>query len=470
MKGILVAAAALLASNVALAKSPNVVVILADDLGWGDARVYNPASLIPTPNIDRLASDGMRFSDAHTPSSVCTPTRYGLLTGRYAWRTHLKKGVLYGESPALIEPGRSTIASMLKGRGYATAVIGKWHLGLGTAEKTDFGKPLTPGPTTVGFDEFFGIPASLDMPPYLFVQNTGVVEPATGTIADSKNQTDGGAGFWRGGPIAPSFKHAAVLSKLTDRAVSYVERQAKARKPFFLYWPLTAPHLPWQPTSAFDGKSKAGPYGDFVVQTDAAIGEFLDALERLKVAQDTLVILTSDNGARWYPADIERYGGHRANGPWRGQKADIWDAGHRVPFLVRWPGRVKAGTVSDQTICLTDVMATLAHVTGAKLSGAEDSIDFLPVLESRAKKPVRESIVHHAADGMFAIRAGTWKLALGLGSGGFSAPKRVDPKTGEPPGQLYDLAKDPAETTNVYAQHPDVVARLTGMLDVIRAR
>ncbi len=450
------------------AERPNIVIILADDLGWGDPRVFSPASKVPTPTLDRLATQGLRFTDAHTPSSVCTPTRYGLLTGRYAWRSALKKGVLNGYSPALIEPERATLASLCKARGYATAAIGKWHLGLGTAKRTDYSQPLTPGPNTVGFDSFFGIPASLDMPPYLYIRDTAPEQAPTGQVPDSKRASEGGAGFWRGGPAAPDFKHNQVLGRLTKEAISFLESRADKTKtqPFFLYVPLTAPHTPWQPLPPFVGKSGAGPYGDFVAQVDGAIGEVFETMDRLGLTKDTLVIVTSDNGAPWRPEDIEEFG-HRANGPWRGQKADIHEAGHRVAFFARWPGRIPAGTTSSQTICLTDVFATVARVIGAKVprGAGEDSFDLSAVMRTPSiKKPVRSSIVHHSGDGMFAIRSGNWKLIAGLGSGGFTAPKFIEPKPGEPAGQLYDLAKDPAETDNVYAAHPDVAKRLSGLL------
>ncbi|MBX6314821.1 MAG: arylsulfatase, partial [Isosphaeraceae bacterium] len=447
---------------------PNIVLILADDMGYGDPGCYNPASKIPTPNIDRLAAGGMRFVDAHTPSSVCSPTRYGLLTGRYAWRTRLKKGVLDGYSPALIEPGRLTIASLLKQHGYHTAGFGKWHLGLGDAQPTDYDRPLRPGPATVGFDTYFGIPASLDMPPYVFFEDDHVTEAPTGTIAASEMRRKGGKGYWRAGAIAPSFRHIDVLPTLTQRAISFIENQAgpARERPFFLYVPLNAPHTPWLPTEAFTGKSGAGPYGDFVVQVDATVGQVLAALDRAGLTDNTLVLFTSDNGAHWLPSDIAQWG-HRANGPLRGQKADAWEGGHRVPFLARWPGKIRPGSTSEQTICLTDVFATVAAIVGASLpdEAGEDSINLLPALLGEAKAPLREAVVHHSADGLFAIRQGPWKLILGLGSGGFSQPKRLEPEPGGPAGQLYNLADDPGETKNLYQEHPEIVRRLTSLLE-----
>src|SRR5271166_3513497 len=263
-------------------KAPNIVVILADDLGIGDLSCYNKDSKIPTPRLTRFAAQSMRFLDAHTPSAVCTPTRYGLLTGRYAWRTRLKKGVLQGYDPLLVEDGRTTLASLLKGRGYTTACVGKWHLGLGKANPTDYKAKLTPGPNSLGFDYFFGIPASLDMPPYLFVENDHPVEAPTAKIEASEMRRKGGKGFWRAGAIAPSFRHIDVLPRLTETAIGFLEKQAKedTGKPFFLYLALTAPHTPWMPTEKYAGKSRVGFYGDFVMQVDATVGAVLDALDR----------------------------------------------------------------------------------------------------------------------------------------------------------------------------------------------
>jgi arylsulfatase A-like enzyme len=463
--------AALLAALPALAadrapRPPNIVVILADDLGYGDPRCYNKDSRIPTPHIDRLATQGMRFTDAHTPSAVCTPTRYGLLTGRYCWRTSLKRGVLNGYSPLLIEPGRLTVASLLKRRGYVTAGMGKWHLGLGNQKQTDFARPLKPGPNTVGFDSFFGIPASLDMPPYVFFENDRVTEAPSATIEASTMRRNGGKGFWRAGAIAPHFKHIDVLPRIRDKAVAFLGKQA-ADKPFFLYLALTAPHTPWLPTEAFNGKSGAGPYGDFVAQVDATVGRVMKALDDARLSDNTLLIFTSDNGAHWLPTDIAKWK-HRANDGLRGQKADIWDGGHRVPFIARWPGKVRAGSTSNELICLTDLLATVAAVVSEKLpaDAGEDSFNILPVLlGQKLERPVREAVVHHSGDGTFGIRQGPWKLAMALGSHGFSDPKNVKPMEGGPKGQLYNLAADPEERDNLWLKKPEIVKRLTALLE-----
>lgn len=449
----------------------NVLVILADDLGYGDPGCYNPDSRIPTPAIDRLAREGLRFTDAHSPSAVCTPTRYGLLTGRYAWRTRLKSGVLDGRSRALIEPGRPTLASFLRGRGYDTMGVGKWHLGLGDQEPVDYSTPLAPGPVSVGFGHYFGIPASLDMEPYLWIVDDHVLAPPVETIAASTMRRNGGEGFWRAGAIAPGFRHIDVLPKLGDEAVAFIERHAKEEKnaPFFLYLALSAPHTPWLPTPEFEGKSGAGPYGDFAVEVDHTIGRVLQAIDRLELRESTLVFFTSDNGAHWLPKDIERWG-HRANGDLRGQKADIWEGGHRVPFIVRWPGKVAPGTATDRLSCHTDIIPTVAEVIGAKLpeGAAEDGSSFAGALLGRDVAPRRGAVVHHSLSGAFAVREGPWKLILHRGSGGFSAPRAIDPAPGEPTGQLYHLEKDPREEHNLWAEKPDVVDRLRTLLEKIR--
>ena len=450
---------------------PNIVIVLADDMGQGDVGVYNESTKIPTPGLDSLASSGMRFSDAHSPSGVCTPTRYGLLTGRYSWRTHMKKGVLRGYSPLLIDPARPTIASMLRKQGYATAAIGKWHLGLGNAEVTDYSKPLSPGPNDVGFDYFFGIPASLDMPPYAFVENDRVFTSFDGDeIGDSKRRREGREGFWRGGAIARDFAHEDVLPEIAERSVAYIKQHAKAGNdnPFFLYVPLAAPHTPWLPLPEFIGRSEAGYYGDFVTQVDDTIRRILDALGETGVADNTIVVFAADNGGRWLPEDIEEWG-HRSNMTWRGQKADIYEGGHRVPLIVSWPGRIEPNTKSRFITTLTDFYATLADVIGVDpgTEEGEDSESILPALLGEDQRP-RTPVIHHSSRGMFAIREGDWKLVDGLGSGGFTKPAVVEPVEGGPTGQLYNLVEDPSETANLYLERPDVVERLTLLLDEIR--
>jgi arylsulfatase A len=460
-------------SGIAGSEKPNIVFIMADDMGYGDLGCYNSNSKIPTPNMDRLAAEGMRFTDAHAPSAVCTPTRYGVLTGRYCWRTRLKRGVLNGFSPALIDTKRMTVASLLKQYGYVTACIGKWHLGLGGDKKTDFNKPLVPGPNALGFDYFYGISASLDMPPYCYIENELPIEKPTLTIEAGKASEDG---WWRAGAIAPGFKHVEVLPKLTEKAVDYIDDHTKKSpaRPFFMYFPLPAPHCPIAPANFVKGRSKAGGYGDFVVQVDWTIGQVVKALQRNGLTGNTLIIVTSDNGSpartkiKRDPYSIMEIYGHYPNGDLRGIKADIWDGGHREPFIARWPGRIPVGKTNDELVCLTDLMATCAAIVGAKLpdDAGEDSFNILPALSGqKLREPIREAIVHHSLSGMFSIRQGKWKLILGLGSGGFTKPQKIEPKPGEPEGQLYNLQDDIAESNNLWSKHPEIVGRLTKLLE-----
>jgi len=455
---------------------PNIVFILADDLGYGDPGCYNGQSKVPTPAMDRFAGEGIRFTDAHTPSAVCTPTRYGVLTGRYCWRSPLKSGVLNGYSEPLIETSRLTVASMLQRHGYTTGCVGKWHLGLGwlrkdasqkpKANNVDWSKPTTQGPQSVGFDYSYIIPASLDMDPYCWLEDGKLVEAPTDHTPGSKRRWDGGGGFWRAGPVAPSFDFTDVLPTVTGKAIDFVKRQ-KRDKPFFLYVPLTAPHTPWMPTDEFRGRTEVDWYGDFVAQVDASIGRIIKAVDEAGFHDDTLVMVTSDNGSHWPVQQINKFG-HRANDGWRGQKADSHDGGHRVPFLCRWPGRIEPGTRSDQTICLTDLMATCAAVVGDDLpdDAGQDSYNLLPaMLDPGLKTPIREATIHHSAQGMFAIRQGPWKLIQGLGSGGFTAPRKIEPEPGGPQGQLYNLEDDPAEQSNLWSERPEIVQRLTALLE-----
>ena len=347
---------------------PNIVLILADDLGIGDLECMNPDSRIPTPGMDTIAAEGMRFTDAHAAAAVCTPSRYGLLTGRYCWRGPLKRWVLGGSSPALIESDRETLASLLSGAGYRTACVGKWHLGLGVQDPVDWDEPLQPGPLEVGFDEFYGIPASLDMPPYVFIENDRPEAPITASVERSGHRRQGGNGFWRAGAASEGFQFQEVMPKITDRAVDTITRYARSGRedgrPFFLYVPYTAPHTPWVPTESYSGRTGVGHYGDFVAQVDASVQRIAEAVQAAGVDGETLFIVTSDNGSHWPEADIERWE-HDGNMGWRGQKADIWEGGHRVPLLVRWPGVIKPGTVSSETVCLTDLFATCARAGGA---------------------------------------------------------------------------------------------------------
>jgi arylsulfatase A len=440
------------------AAPPNIVYILCDDLGYGDVAALNPSrGKIATPNIDRLAAQGMTFTDAHSGSSVCTPTRYGILTGRDAWRTSLQKGVLNGEGAPLIDRERLTVAELLRDHGYATAAIGKWHLGL-TFGASKWADNIVDGPLDHGFDEFFGISASLDMPPFAFIENRRFTEPPT---VEKK--------WLRAGPAAASFEAIDVLPKLTDRAVDFIGKASRSPgKPFFLYLALASPHTPILPTDAWQGRSRLNPYADFVMQTDAAVAAVLAALDAAGVADNTLVIFTSDNGCS-PAAEVAQLetAGHFPSGSFRGYKADIWEGGHRVPFIVRWPRRVAAGSRSDTLVCLTDLFATCAGLVGADLpaEAAVDSFSLLPHLLQTPEGAVRESVVHHSIDGAFAIRRGQWKLALCPGSGGWAEPRDAAAREeGLPEMQLYDLSADVGEQHNIAAEQPKVVAELTELL------
>ena len=491
-------ALAALATMPALAErralQPNIVFILADDMGYGDARCYNPESKVPTPNIDQLAAQGMRFTDAHSPSSVCTPTRYAFLTGRYAWRTGLKNSVLWPWDPPLIEDERVTIPEMLRATRaqYATAAIGKWHLGWvwpskdgkpikqtirqiargereALAQRIDFTKPVTGGPLDHGFDRYFGDDVP-NFPPYTFFDDDRIVEQPT----DKKP----GWMFGWAGPMAPDWDLVAVQPAITEKAIEYIKSREDRGEPFFLYMPLNIPHTPIVPNKPYQGKSEAGRYGDFVYQVDAIVGRVLQALEEADLADNTIVIFTSDNGspARSGENDngathsVTKETGHVPNAPWRGLKADIWEAGHRVPHIVRWPGVVKPGTTSDQIVCHVDWYATFAEIHGMKLADdqAEDSFSMLPILRGE-DRPIRHTLVHHSANGTFAIRVGDWKLIEGnLGSGGFSRPNRVAPKPDGPQGQLYNLKDDPKEANNLWIDEPERVKAMQAELDAIR--
>ncbi len=452
------------------ADRPNIVFILADDLGYGDVSCLNKESKVRTPNCDRLASQGMIFTDAHSASAVCSPTRYGILTGRYPWRTRLKSGVLGGYSPHLIEPGRLTVPAMLKQQGYATAGMGKWHLGMDWPNveksdaiknddggKIDYAKPVANGPTAVGFDYFYGIAASLDMPPFIWIENDRTVGLPT---AKKK--------WIREGPAHPDFEAVDVLPTLARKAVEYVEQRGREKgKPFFLYLPLNAPHTPILPSAAFKGKSGISDYLDFVMETDWAVGQVLEALDRAGIADNTLVFFTSDNGcspSANFKQLLEH--GHNPSYIFRGTKADIFEGGHHIPFIARWPGKVKAGATCADVICLNDLMATAAEIVGAKVpeDAAEDSVSILPDLLGTAKAPVREATVHASINGSLSIRQGKWKLEICPGSGGWSAPKGPKELAGLPAVQLYDLSVDVAEKENVQATHTDVVDRLTALL------
>lgn len=462
---------AALVSTVAAQKSPhpNVVLIMADDLGIGDVSPTNADCKIKTPHLQALADQGLTFLDAHTPSSVCTPTRYGLLTGRYNWRSRLGRGVLSGRSAHLIPASRPTLGHLMRKAGYHTAMIGKWHLGWDwhkEGKKIDFSKPVKNGPDINGFDRYYAHCGSLDMPPYVWV-DTGRVTAQPDRVEGVTKKQDR-YGWYRKGPIGADFHIEKVLPHLFEKSLDYVAMQARTGKPFFLYLALPAPHTPIVPVPPFKGKSGLNPYADFVQQMDHHVGQLMAQLEESGVADNTLVIFTSDNGCSPeanFALLAEK--GHDPSAGYRGHKADIYEGGHRVPFLVRWPGRIEAGTKSEALTCLTDVYATLRSITGQKQKavGGEDSFSLVPVFEGE-ESTGRDTLISHSIGGSFAIRQGRWKLCISAGSGGWSAPKEnVARKRGLPPMQLFDLTADRAEQKNLVDDHPEKVQSLLALLD-----
>jgi arylsulfatase A len=473
-------------------RRPNVVVVLADDLGWGDLGCHGGP--IPTPNIDRMAAEGVRLTDCHSASAVCTPSRYALLTGRYAWRGPLKNFVLMGHGPALIEPSRPTMASVLRSAGYATGAFGKWHLGLGWRHTdgsvrdafapgavlhddvdTDYGRTIdyaaafTGGPRDLGFDRFFGIAGSLDMPPYCYLS-----DDRTEGVPDREKPyylTE-----QRPGLTVEGFREDQVDVRFVTEAASWIGAQPPDQ-PFLCYLAMSATHRPCVPPDSIRGRSGLGDRADAVCLVDWAVGELRSALEAAGVLDDTLVVVTSDNGAPTIFSDDGDVSVHRPNGPWRGQKGDLWDGGHREPFIARWPGRIPSGTVRDDPVCLTDALPTVAAATGVAVpdGAAEDGVDVLGVLAGETSLPPDRAIVHHSLAGRFALRSGRWKAIFSSGSGGgFSEPSitslfgsgsgkahAAQPWDAEhPDGQLYDVVADPYETTNVWDAEPAVVSRL----------
>jgi len=459
------------------AAPPNIVLILADDFGYGDAGCYNPQAKFKTPHIDSLAKDGMRFTQAYSPAAVCVPSRYGLLTGQHPFRGEPHKWT----SAPTIAAGQATIATMLKKAGYATACVGKWHCGF-EGGVTNQNQPLRGGPLDRGFDRFYGQHGSLDQPPYFYIRDRRAVMPATGDTPGS--QEEGFAikyqgRFWRKGKIAPNFKHDEVLDRYAAQAELAIRGHhataaaGEPAKPFFLYFALTAPHGPWLPGKAFQGKSQAGPLGDFVMHVDDVVGRILKTLDELKYTDNTLVVFSSDNGPLWFEGNVKKWG-HRSSGVFRGQKGDIWEGGIRMPLLARLPGSIPAGKVSDQMGGLIDLFATFASVAGQKLEDghAPDSFTMWPAMtgqESTASS--RTTMLVQSLNGRnVGIRKGDWKLIPWLGSGGFlGSPARVKPTPGGPAGQLYNLATDPGEQNNLYSKHPEVVKELTLLLKQQRA-
>jgi len=478
MKSLLLCASSLLCGAILSTAAPNIIFILADDMGWGDPACYG--GKIATPHIDRIAREGMRFTDAHTTSAVCTPTRYSILTGRYNWRSTMKKGVLSGTSKPLIAPDRPTVGGFLQQHGYTTCAVGKWHLGLewakldkkrqassgetkGSGWDIDYTKPVKNGPLARGFTHDFLYPASLDMPPYVYLRDDVPVGVPTVTKAFKKPN--------RPGPATADFEASTCLADFARESRKFIAGCAEKKSPFFLYLPLTSPHTPIVPSSKWQGKSGLGEYADFMMETDWVAGEILAELVAQKLADNTLLIFTSDNGCSPM-ADIPdlTQKGHPPCGPWRGHKADIYEGGHRVPFVVRWPGTVKPGTTCDLTVSTVDFFATAADAIGKHdtlpPNAAVDSFSILPALKNPQSDPIRSSLVHHSINGSFAIRRANWKLNLCPGSGGWSAPKPAQALKNKslPPAQLFDLAIDPAEKSNQLASQPELADQLASAL------
>ena len=462
-------------------KAPNIIYILADDMGYGDVSAYNPEGKIMTPALDQLAAEGMKFTDAHTSSSVCTPTRYGILTGRYNWRSRLKSGVLTGKSKALIPNDRTTVASLLKKQGYQTAFIGKWHLGWDWAQidpendqgegwnendfdNIDFTKPIQNGPMDLGFDYSYGHSGSLDMAPYVYVENgKATAQPDRVTVDQGKYS------WWRKGPTASDFEHVDVSPNFFRRSIEFVKQSAKSEQPFFLYLALPSPHTPILPPAEWKGKSNLNVYADFIMMIDNWIGKLMTELDTNGLAENTLLIFTTDNGCSPAAGFNEMVSaGHLPNYIYRGHKADIFEGGHRVPFIVKWPKKIKRGSSSDALICTTDLMATVADITGYELldDEGEDSFSMLPVLTGE-EQDSRISLVNHSINGSFAMRQGKWKLIMAPDSGGWSYPvpnKDKEEIAKLPDVQLYDLETDPGEENNLQDRYPDKVNQLKSHL------
>ncbi|MCA9003691.1 MAG: arylsulfatase [Planctomycetaceae bacterium] len=452
---------------------PNIVVILADDFGVGDIQAHYPHNKISTPYLDQLVKEGMSFTDAHSGSAVCSPTRYGLLTGRYSWRTRLQEWVIAAYEPPLISEDRPTLPGLLKSSGYQTACFGKWHLGWNwpgpqssqmLEQKNaqwkyewDFTKPIKGGPVARGFDYFFGVDLP-NLPPFTFIENDHVFVQPT---AEFKLDHSEGIVLPRafvGAPTAPDWRMQKILPEITRRAVKYIEQRSQKQSPFFLYFSMTSPHEPVVPSAKFQGKSGIAPIADFVMETDWSAGQVIEAIDRAGMKDNTIVIFTADNGHSHYTGwnDLVE-AGHQPSGPYRGHKGDIWEGGHRVPLVVRWPKQIQAGSRSPQLVCLTDLLATCAEITGAELpqQGAEDSISFLPALLGKKANVSRQTLVNHSNHGEFAYRNGPWKLVFKMSG------RNLEQSRGKPTiAELYHLESDLSEAHDLAAKHPELVRQM----------
>lgn len=480
---------------------PNVIIILADDMGYGDVSCLNRYAKTSTPNIDNFARQAVTFSNAHAAGSVCIPSRYGLMTGRHYFRLP-KHSEYLGYLKPLIEQERETLGSLLKHAGYVTGFIGKWHLGVNwqvkipnkpqiapgskTYTNTDFSQPINQGPGDAGFDYSFILPASLDMPPYVFVKNNKVIDTSIVLTTDKypkslsttepvwdKRYTDSNDVYWergiwwRNGEMSSSFRMEDCLDSITQESLSFITRQAnlKSNEPFFLYMALTGPHTPWVPNLRFKHSSPMGPYGDFVKQVDNVVGQITNQLAKLKIDGNTIVIFTSDNGAPWSEEDIQYYE-HRANYPWRGQKGDIYDGGHHIPLFIKWPAMIKQRITSNAPVSLMDMMRTLADMTNTQLAegAGEDSFSFYKILSQQKNVTERLYLMYESSRGMLAIQKDGWKYIDGLGSGGFTEPYGVKSPPNRHKGQLYNLQTDPGETNDLYSLYPTKAKELSSIL------
>ncbi len=475
------------------AAKTNIVFFFVDDMGYGDASCLNPHGRIKTPNIDRLACEGMKFTDAHSSSAVCSPSRYSVLTGRYNWRSRLQQGIVEVYGDPLIAADRLTVPGFLKQHGYHSACIGKWHLGQGWDFEADedfrpahgydstpahnlqaseqqrlrwraaFQKPTTGGPTRRGFDYYFGVDIP-NWPPYCFIENdhtVGIPSEFLPARLLGSNQAS------LQGPAMPYWHFEQLLPTWAEKADCYIRERAEAAEPFFLYLPMTSPHTPLSVNKPFIGKSGLNNlYADLVIETDDVFGRVLDSLARHGVADNTLVIFASDNGCAPYigARDLEEQG-HFPSGPYRGYKSDAWDGGHRIPCVARWPGMIKPGTECGSLVCLSDLMATCADIVGAELpdNAGEDSFSMMPLFRGTDISG-RKTMVHHSISGKFAIRQGQWKLVLCPGSGGWTLDDAEAARSGRPLVQLYDIQADPGETHNLQAEQPEKVKELVHSL------
>lgn len=484
-------------------EKPNIVFILADDMGYGDVSVNNPYSRVNTPAIDRLAKQGIRFTEAHSAGSVSTPSRYALLTGRYFFRTPKQQGH-WGYLPPYIESERETIGTLLQKSGYTTASIGKWHLGLNWQKKNenlaiipdpksqrhtnvDFSLPVSGGPNDLGFDYSFIMPASLDMPPYMFIRNNSVIDPEIVLTADvypnrldetidawdRKHTSDDDiywerGVWWRNGEMSKSFKVERCLDYIVEEGIAFIEREGKKDKPFFLYLPLTGPHTPWVANKQFKGTTELGAYGDFIAQIDDVIAQINKKIVELGIEKNTMIVFTSDNGAAWEKDDIIQYA-HQSSWGRKGMKGDAWDGGHHVPLIIKWPKTIKPGTTYNHDISLVDFYATFSELTNQNIKEnvAEDSFSFMKILLGKQINETRNHIVYLSSSGNLAIKKGDWKYIEGIGSGGFTYPSRLETVKNGPTGQLYNMKEDVLECNNLFLEKPEIVDTLDCLLEKI---